>query len=376
MDRDTELSLIDELLSLKARDSAFLDASTARNPVQNYTSADRFRAEQDKVLRRQLVSAAHSSELQGSGAFLQRHINGLPVLITRDDGGHVHAYLNVCRHRGMRLVAEQTGCRHRFTCPYHAWSYANTGELIAAPQFEAGFPAQSKAELGLRRLHCEERFGFIWLTTAEHNGAQVSTYGDDLDAELEALDMQNMVIAVEHTDVRKVNWKTLLEGGLEAYHFKVAHKNTIGPYFENNLSTYQTFGPHIRSVLARSNFGALDTGSRDSWRLREHANLLYTLFPTTQLLVQQDHVIWIRLEPISVGETHVRVVTLAPRELSANQSHWQRNHGITAATLNEDFAIGEAIQAGALSGANDTILFGRFEGALAKFNATIQQALD
>ena len=40
-------------------------------------------------------------------------------------------------------------------------------------------------------------------------------------------------------------------------------------------------------------------------------------------------------------------------------------------TLEEDFEIGEGIQAGLASGANDVLTFGRFEGALDQFNRTI-----
>ena len=50
--------------------------------------------------------------------------------------------------------------------------------------------------------------------------------------EAEALDLANMAIAREEKKVHKSNWKILVEGGLESYHFKVAHRKTIGPYFE------------------------------------------------------------------------------------------------------------------------------------------------
>ena len=43
--------------------------------------------------------------------------------------------------------------------------------------------------------------------------------------------------AAETTLDVRANWKLLVEGGLEAYHFKVAHRNTIGPYFSDNQST-------------------------------------------------------------------------------------------------------------------------------------------
>ena len=79
--------------------------------------------------------------------------------------------------------------------------------------------------------------------------------------------------------LRAVNWKILVEGGIEAYHFRVAHRNTIAPYFFDNLSTYRCFGPHMRSILAEKTLTDLAEQPVDSWRLRDHAQVLYSIFP-------------------------------------------------------------------------------------------------
>ena len=47
----------------------------------------------------------------------------------------------------------------------------------------------------------------------------------------------------------------------------------------------------------------------------------------------------------------------------------------TWTTLDEDFTIGENIQAGLKSGANEVLTFGRFEGALAAFNENVNSRL-
>ncbi len=384
MDRETELALIDELLALKSTKSAFLDDAVSKNPVEHYTSSERFALEQAKLFRSLPNAAAHVSELPENGSFLRRDIGGRPILITRDKSGGVNAFLNVCRHRGTRLVDDERGCKHRFSCPYHAWTYASTGELIGAPHFDEGFPGLDKSDLALTRLNCEERFGFVWVWPAYDHGADSETdfgaYFDGLASDLEALGVAEMSIAAENSDVRRANWKTLVEGGIEAYHFRIAHRSTIGPHFEDNLSSYRTFGTHMRAVLPRTSMQTLTEQARDSWRLRDHANVLYTLFPSCQLLVMQDHIVWIRSEPLSAGETEIRLVTLAPASGAdaegKDQAHWKRNHQITTMTLDEDFAIGESVQASASSGANTHMLFGRFEGALHQFNRAIERALD
>lgn len=376
MDRTTELELIDELLTLKAEKSYFLDDRVTRNSVDHYLCEDRFMLERDRIFRRTPLAAAHASELSNPGDFLRRDIAGLPVLLTRDKSGQINAFLNVCRHRGTRLVDDEAGCKHRFSCPYHAWTYANSGELIAAPHLEQGFGELDKSELGLKRMDCQERFGFIWVTAESSDPIDLDAYFGALTADLDALRLDEMFIAHQDVSVRNANWKILIEGGIEAYHFKVAHRTTIGPHFEDNLSSYRTFGSHMRSILPRASMAKLQPETRDSWRLRDHAQVLYSLFPSTQLLVQQDHIAWVKEEPISPEQTRLRIVTLAPKAEADKNEHWAQNHAITMQTLDEDFEIGESIQSTLKSGANLDMLFGRFEGALNQFNQTVQAHLE
>ena len=375
MDRGTELELIDELLALKTQKSHFLDETVARNPVEHYLSDDRFQLERERIFRTTPLVAAHTSELSEPGAFLRRDVAGLPVLLTREKSGAVNAFLNVCRHRGTRLVDDEAGCRHRFSCPYHAWTYANSGELIAAPHFDAGFDGIDKSDLSLKRLDCQERFGFVWVTAETDASTDIDAFVGDLGAELEDLRIDDMFVAHQDASIHDANWKILVEGGIEAYHFKVAHRTTIGPHFEDNLSSYRMIGSHMRSILMRTSMAKLSPGSRDAWRLRDHAQVLYNLFPSTSLLVQQDHIAWIQSEPISPGRTRIRLTTLAPKAEAAKTDHWKRNHDITRETLDEDFAVGESIQSGIGAGANSDMLFGRFEGALDAFNRVIESHL-
>ena len=378
MDRKTELALIDELLSLKKANSAFLDENVAQYPVENYTSNERLELERQKLFRTLPTIAAHVSELSENGSFLTQSINGKSLLITRDKDGGIHAFLNACRHRGSQLVEEGSGCRNKFSCPYHAWTYSNSGELLAAPHFEEGFPGLDKSTLSLRRVNCEERFGFIWVwgQGESERDTNLGSYFDGLAEDLDGLGISAMKIAAATVTRHKVNWKILVEGGIEAYHFRVAHRRTIGPHFEDNLSTYRCFGSHMRSVLPRKSMASLAGEARETWRLRDHANVLYTLFPANQLLVMQDHIMWIRLEPIAAGETEIRLATLAPISgadaAGKDDEHWKRNHDITTTTLDEDFAIGVGIQSNAMSGAMSQVLFGRFEGALDQLNRTIE----
>ena len=373
MERETEIGLIEELLGLREAKSHYLDDKIEFNSVDQYQSEAIFQRERDQMFARLPAVAAHVSELPDPGDFVKREIAGRSILVTRDAQGEVNAFLNICRHRGTQLVDDESGCKHRFTCPYHAWSYANTGELVSVPHMDTGFPHLDKAQYSLKSLQCEERFGFVWVIATPDVSFDFDAYYAPIAAEAEGLDLANMAIAHEEKKVHNSNWKILVEGGIESYHFKVAHRKTIGPYFEDNLSSYQMLGDHMRSVLMRSSMHVLRDQPTDQWRLRDHANIIYTFFPTTQLLVQKDHVVWINSRPVSAGQTELRLATLAPKSRLAEEAYWEKNHQITSTTLNEDFVIGESIQNGFASGANDVITFGRFEGALPEFNRTIKR---
>ncbi|MEN1729124.1 MAG: SRPBCC family protein [Pseudomonadota bacterium] len=196
-----------------------------------------------------------------------------------------------------------------------------------------------------------------------------------MDEDLEWAVSDDLIVHDTEMQLRDCNWKLLLEGGLEAYHFRVAHRKTIARLFNDNLSSYVCHGPHIRSILPRATLSELREQAQSEWNIREQANVLYTLFPNSSLLVQSDHVIWVKSEPLSVNQTEVRVVTLKPRNSEASKSYWDKNHGLTVMTLNEDFDLAESIQSGMASGANDYLRFGRFEGALRRFNDFVSDYL-
>ena len=380
MDRSTEIELLEELAGLRETGAFYLDDAVATSPVTRYTCPERFARERQLLFRTLPAVVAHRSELAGPDSFLTRDFAGLPLLLTRDGAGAVHAFLNVCRHRGNRLVAGASGCRRRFVCPYHAWTWDNRGALLRIPHGDAGFPGIDMGTLGLKRLGCAEAYGWIWIVTDNDAAPDIDSFLGGLAADFAWLDARNLKIVHEETGERAANWKILVEGGLEAYHFRIAHKDTVGPYFQDNLSTYRVFGRHIRSILPRTRLDAMTERPRESWSLRRETNLLYTVFPSAQLLVQEDHVVWVQALPVAPDRSRVRIATLVPADFDPTDAdaalHWRKNHDITVGTLSEDFAIGENIQSGLLSGANDELRFGRFEGALDRFNRIVEREID
>ncbi len=380
MNQQIQVTLIEEVLDMADKKLPYLDESMNFTPVDRYISAERFTRERE-MMRRTPLPTLLASELPENGSFATKQLAGLPLLLTRDEEGQVHGFLNVCRHRGTRLVDAPCGKKRRFACPYHAWTWDNKGDLQKIPHQETGFPDLDMADKALVRVTTGERYGMVWVCLDGESLDDLDTYLGEMADEISWLECQDHQIFVTDEIELDANWKVLAEGGIESYHFKVAHRKTIAPHFLDNLSTYRMLGPHMRSVLPRENIVSIREKPQDEWDIRDNNNLILTIFPTNQFLVQKDHFVWIESVPLAHDKTRLRLSTVVPKpkdgEFSYDETqHWEHNHKITMETLQEDFAIGESIQSGLDSGANTELVLGRFEGALHAFNTEVEAALE
>ena len=100
--------------------------------IKTYTDNEIFELEKQKLFKERPLLMAFSSDVKDSGDFITNEDTGIPIIITRNKKGTVKAYLNVCRHRGGRLLDKPCGNQSRgFVCPYHAWRYDLDGDLIS-----------------------------------------------------------------------------------------------------------------------------------------------------------------------------------------------------------------------------------------------------
>lgn len=377
MNDELQNELLDELIELQAEKQPYLDEHWVQTSVDRYSSSEYFEKEVRALFLPLPRMALHSSELPEPGSFKRIDHAGRPLLLVRGQDSNVRAFYNVCRHRGAQLVGDESGCSRRFSCPYHAWTWNTQGELVGVPHEKSGFPGLDRSDMGLRAVPCEENAGWIWISHRNEEQLEVACFLGELYADIAGLRAEHLAIYASDSWEFNANWKLIIEGGIEAYHFRVAHRDTIAGLFLDNLSSYRCFDNHIRSVLPRSHLAELADAPRTEWDIRTHSNLVYTLFPTNQLLVQEDHIAWIQLEPLAADRTRLRLSTVVPEaELVEREQHWQKNHDLTVRTLKEDFAIGEGIQKGLKSGANSHLNFGRFEGALDQFSQAIKRELE
>ena len=335
--------------------------------------------EKEILFRKYPLLMGLSGQLPNAGDFLTDDYSGVPIVVVRDRGGDVRAFLNVCRHRGARLVEGCGKTGRAFSCPYHGWSYSLQGALMGIPDKDS-FAGVDKADRGLVELPAIERDGMIWV---------IPTPGAELDADAHlcglAPELANYGFADYHlyeTRVlrRNFNWKMVIDTFLEPYHFGVLHANTVGPLLFPNLCLFDGFGPHLRETLPRRSIETLRDLPEADWDLITHTAMVYVLFPNTVLVMQIDHVELWRVYPVAdnVDECVMYLDFLIPEpvETESARQHWDRNMDLTIRTVDEeDFPVSAGIQSGLASKAQSELVFGRNEPALAHFQSSINEAL-
>ena len=116
-------------------------------PAFVYSDAEIFELEKRRVFGRAWLFLAHESEIPEPGDYVVRRIVDDSFIVVRDESGRVRVLFNMCVHRGMQVCRAELGNASHFRCPYHAWTYKNTGELTGVPFHADAYGG----EAGLRR---------------------------------------------------------------------------------------------------------------------------------------------------------------------------------------------------------------------------------
>lgn len=341
-------------------------------PVERYLSTDWLAREREKLFLSKPLILAHASELPPGGV-LRHDALGLPLLLTRDAAGKVHGFLNVCRHRGMRLVDEAACARKTLVCPYHGWTYELDGKLrhIPHPEF---FP---QGGAGLTEIPVAERAGLVWGIARPGASLDLDAWLGPLPEELDFFLKGSAVFRrVEVT--RACNWKLIIEAFLEAYHIRVLHRDTIYPFFLDSAAASEQVGMHIRSAAARRAIAEAANIPKAQWNLRELCTFTYFLFPNTVFIFHPDYNSLITLYPQAPDRVRWVHHMLVPQaELESGRAHWDKSFDLieNGVFQSEDLYAAEGIQAGLASGANARLNFGRLEFHLGNLHHAIEREL-
>jgi len=408
MDHSLQVEILKELID-QLDQGKNIDAGVSyKMPTTSYVCSDLAQREREAFFQNHAQLVGLTNDLPEPGSFFTMDDFGTPVLATRDKQGKFRAFLNACRHRSVRVASEPRGKKSVFVCPFHNWSYANTGDLLTIPN-EDHFGEIDKSCHGLLALPAVERDGLLWVHPKVDGDLDVEgLLGSELANELASYEMAAHRYADTKTIDMQLNWKFANDTFGETYHFGKLHKNTLGQlYYGNNLHL-KTFGRHHRFVTANRGLEQLRDLPEEQWNISNATFVLYYLFPNIQLIVNENSVTLIRIYPdrenpsrsvtkvafyyspeiTARNEALTRQGTSA-ETTSANVYDYESRRGnqqineleasmeVFRSTIeHEDYLMGEMQQRAAENGQLKEILFGRNEPALHHFHSSYREALD
>lgn len=190
--------------------------------------AEIFDLELEKIFDRTWIFVGHESEIPRSNDFITRYIGHDPVIVSRCADKTVRVLLNICSHRGSKVCRADRGSAATFQCPYHGWTYRNTGQLLGVP-LQREFSDLDKSQLGLTEARVSVFHGLIFATWNPEAPSLIEYLGDmafyyDLVFGLSEME----VVGPPQRWVVKMNWKLAAENfSTDNYHTMTAHKFAV-----------------------------------------------------------------------------------------------------------------------------------------------------
>ncbi len=229
-----------------------------------YTSDAIFAAEQERIFRTSWLYVAHESELRNPGDYKTTYAGTQPVIVTRGaDDGRLRVMLNRCRHRGAAVCQAESGSANFFRCPYHGWTYRNTGELRGIT-YDDAYSDLERERLGLTQLpRVGVAHGFVFASFAEQGPSLEEHLGHALPY-LELISRQGpegiRLSAGSHRLEYEANWKLQVENTIDNYHFGFVHRS----FLEVLADRVGEAPPIMQQILFNETYRTVDLGNGHS----------------------------------------------------------------------------------------------------------------
>lgn len=344
LDKARDLS---DLLETAVQDDK--EAGIFRCRREIFTNEDLFELEMKYIFENNWVYLAHDSQIPNKNDYYTTSIGRQPVVITRDKTGALNAVINACAHRGAMLCRRKHGNKASFTCPFHGWTFSNTGKLLKVKDEKT---TQYPPQFGVNGSHDLKRIprfqsyrGFLFGSLNE-NGPTLEEYLGETKVIIDQIVDQAPdgleVVRGNSSYIYDGNWKLQMENGCDGYHVSSVHWNyaaTIGRRneegtkavdasgwsrsiagvygFDNGhiLLWTKTMNPEVRPVYGQreeitSRLGA----DKADFIVNQTRNLC--LYPNVFLMDQFSTQIRVT-RPISVDKTEISIFCFAPKGESA-----------------------------------------------------------
>jgi len=195
-----------------------------------FSDQDIYQQELEKIFTRAWLWIGHESLVPNPNDFFCTYMGEDPVILTRDAHGTLHAMLNMCRHRGNRVVRADDGNAKNFMCTYHGWTYSSDGgKLVSVPGLQEAYYGELDVEhLGLIEVaHLDVYAGHVFATWDPEAPSLVDWIGDAryyLDLFWNRRDSGQQVYGPDKW-VLPTNWKMPSDNfGTDNYHTTISHR--------------------------------------------------------------------------------------------------------------------------------------------------------
>ena len=298
--------------------------------------------EQQSIFCNSWQWVCHSEKLLNSGDYVTTTIAEQPVVIIRDDEGILRAFYNVCKHRAHELLKGE-GSINRIICPYHAWVYNLSGNLIRAPHSE-GMVDFDLSKICLSQIKVEEFCNFIFVNLniqAESLALQTETLADEVTRW--APDLGQLTFSHRLTYDIRSNWKNVIDNFLECYHCPTAHKDfcTLVDMDTYRVRTHGIWSSHMAEAGKTGN----SAYSVDAATVKDHA--VWWLWPNTCLMRYpgRGNFIVLHVIPAGINRT-LETYDFFFETHEPNDSEWEAIRYIDEVLQTEDIALVESVQRG------------------------------
>jgi phenylpropionate dioxygenase-like ring-hydroxylating dioxygenase large terminal subunit len=189
-----------------------------------------YELEREAIFKRAWLNVGRVEQLPKDGSYFTKELAAAnaSIIVVRDRGGAVHAFHNVCRHRGNKLVwndlprAETQGVARQFVCKYHGWRYGLDGTLNYVQQESEFFDLEMTCR-GLVRVHCDVWAGFIFVNLANEPEQSLRDFLGPMITALSGYPFDRMTERFGYRTEVNANWKLFMDAFAEFYHAPVLH---------------------------------------------------------------------------------------------------------------------------------------------------------
>jgi carnitine monooxygenase subunit len=352
--------------------------SVHRVPASHYVDPERFSREVDAIFKRVPLSVAFTAEVSQPGDYKAMEVAGVPVLIVRGADLAVRAFVNMCSHRGAIVVPEGTGNGRRFSCPYHAWTYDQHGDLVGILDREL-FGDVDTSCLGLTPLPVAERSGIIFVVLTPGAAMDIDGFLSGYGEMLAHLGLDQCRVVGTQT-VAGPNWKLAYDGYLDLYHLPILHRDTFGTAISNK-ALYDAWGPHQRVTSPGRSTSELEGLPEDQWPITSMTLGVWTIFPHISIAAFDAGGRVYMISQLFPGEDVGSSITIQnflhtqPDAPGQAEEIERTMKFLRHVVENEDYFTGLRIQRALKTGTKTDVLFGRNEAGGQRFHAWVEALL-